>query len=65
MAPDGGPTQLALALAADVLDDRAHDVYQDLKFKLVSRLPKEGSVLTENQLRSAIESIEETRGRPR
>ena len=40
---------LALALAADVLgdDERAQDVYQDLKFKLVSRLPKDGWALTE------------------
>src|SRR5439155_13355275 len=59
-----GPAQLALALAADVLgdDDRAQEVYQRLKFKLVASLPREGWVLTEAQLRSAIDSIEQDRG---
>jgi hypothetical protein len=62
-----GPAQLALALAADVLgdDDRAQDVYQQLKFKLVGRLPKDGWMLTEGQVRAAIDAIEQERGRPR
>jgi hypothetical protein len=62
-----GPAQLALALAADVLgdDERAQDVYQDLKFKLVSRLPDQGWVLTEGQIRSAIEDIERVKNRLR
>lgn len=55
-----GPAQLALALAADVLgdDEKALDVYQRLKFKLVGRLPHEEWVLTEGQIRTAIDTIE-------
>jgi len=55
-----GPAQLALALAADVLgdDDRAQDVYQELKRKLVGRLPQDGWTLTEEQLRTIIAGIE-------
>jgi hypothetical protein len=62
-----GPAQLALALAADVLadDERAQDVYQRLKFKVVGGLPHEGWVLTEDRLRAAINAIEQERGRPR
>jgi hypothetical protein len=62
-----GPAQLALALAADVLgdDERAQDVYQQLKFKLIGRLPKEGWTLAEDTLRSAITAIEQERGRGR
>src|SRR5262249_42771271 len=46
-----GPAQLALALAADVLgdDDRTQAVYQQLKFKLIGGLPKEGWELTEDR----------------
>jgi hypothetical protein len=74
-SPDGvewgyggsGPTQLALALAADVLgnDDKAQLVYQRLKAKLICGLPHEGWVLTEGRIRSAIEAIEQERVRPR
>jgi hypothetical protein len=75
-SPDGvewgyggsGPAQLALALAADVLggdDDRAQDVYQRLKFKLIGGLPHEGWVLTEARIRSAIEAIEQEQARRR
>jgi hypothetical protein len=62
-----GPAQLALALAADVLgdNDRARDVYQRLKFKLVGGLPREGWELTEDRIRSAVEAIERERGRSR
>ncbi|HEY7328650.1 MAG TPA: DUF6166 domain-containing protein [Gemmataceae bacterium] len=61
-----GPAQLALALAADVLgdDDRAQAVYQMVKFRLVGRLPHEEWVLSEGQIRSAIEAIEQERGSP-
>jgi hypothetical protein len=61
LTSDPGPAQLALALAADVLgdDDRAQDVYQRLKFKVVGRLPKDGWSLTEDQLRQAIADIEQ------
>jgi hypothetical protein len=74
-SPDGfswgyggsGPAQLALALAADVLgdDDRAQDIYQRLKFKLIGSLPEEGWSLSEKRLREVIEAIEQERGRPR
>jgi hypothetical protein len=74
-SPDGfswgysgsGPAQLALALAADVLgdDDRAQDVYQRLKDKLIAGLPPEGWVLTETRIRAAIEGIELSQGRMR
>src|SRR5215831_9962853 len=62
-----GPAQLALALAADVLgdDERAQDVYQRLKFRLIGGLPHEGWVLTEGRIRSAIEAIEQEQGRAR
>jgi hypothetical protein len=62
-----GPAQMALALAADVLgdDDKAQDVYQKLKFKVVGGLPHEGWRLTEDRLRAAIEAIEQQQARPR
>lgn len=62
-----GPAQLALALAADVLgdDDRAQDVYMQLKFKLVGRLPHEGWVLTEERIRAVIDQIEQEQSRER
>jgi hypothetical protein len=62
-----GPAQLALALAADVLgdDERAQDIYQRVKFKVVGRLPHEGWVMTEDRLRSAIDTIEQERERSR
>jgi Family of unknown function (DUF6166) len=61
-----GSAQLALALAADVLgdDDRAQAVYQKLKTRLVGRLPHEEWVLSESQIRSAIEAIEQERSGP-
>lgn len=59
-----GPAQLALALAADVLgdDDRALDVYQQLKFKLVGRLPDDGWALSADRIRAAVAEIENGRG---
>jgi hypothetical protein len=60
-----GPAQLALALAADVLrdDERAQEIYQRLKFRLVGGLPHEGWVLTERQVLAAIHAVEQERGR--
>jgi DNA-binding GntR family transcriptional regulator len=54
---------LALALAADVLgdDERAQDVYQQLKRRLVGGLAKDGWSVTEERLRELIAEIE--RGR--
>ena len=67
--PDAGAgaAQLALALAADVLgnDKRALNVHQRLKSMLVSRLPDEGWVLTDESLRAAIEAVEQTKARSR
>jgi hypothetical protein len=62
-----GPAQLALALAADVLgdDERAQEVYQRLKFKLVGGLPREGWVLTEDRVRAVIDDIEREQARKR
>lgn len=62
-----GPAQLALALAADALgdDERARDVYQRLKFRLVGGLPKEDWTLTEDRIRSAVEAIEQEQGQRR
>jgi Family of unknown function (DUF6166) len=60
-----GPAQLALALAADVLqdDEKAQDCYQRLKFKLIGGLPDQGWILTEERLRTTIEAIELERQR--
>jgi hypothetical protein len=62
-----GPAQLALALAADVLgdDEAAQEIYQRLKFRVVGRLGEDGWLLTENQLRNAIEQIQQERGEGR
>ena len=62
-----GPAQLALALAADVLgdDEKAQDVYQRLEAKLVASLPAEGWSLTEDRIRSAIETIDREKPRSR
>jgi hypothetical protein len=62
-----GPAQLALALAADLLgdDDRAQEMYQRLKFKVVGSLPHDGWELSEDRLRAAVEVIERERDRGR
>ena len=54
-----GPAQLALALAADVLgdDEKAQQVYQMLKFRLIGGLPEEGWVLSESKILRVIEGI--------
>jgi hypothetical protein len=62
-----GPAQLALALAADVLgdDERAQDLYQRFKFKVIGGLPHEGWVLTEDRIRSTLQAMEREQSRPR
>jgi len=57
----GGHAQLALALAADLLgdDDAAQDVHQKLKRTLIGRLPQDGWTLSEEQLRAAIQEIQQ------
>jgi len=54
-----GPAQLSLALLADALgdDEQAQDFYQDFKFKVVGRLPHEGWILTEEQVRQKLTEI--------
>ena len=58
-----GPSQLALALAAEVMGDdgRALQVYQKLKFEVVGLLPVDGWTLTSEQLLVIIEDIERSR----
>jgi hypothetical protein len=46
-------------------DERAQEVYQRLKFKLVGGLAHEGWTLTEQRVRAAIEAIEQEHDRPR
>lgn len=62
-----GPAQLALALLADALGDseRALDGYQDIKFKLISRLPGDGWELSRDDLIQELIRIESERGRSR
>lgn len=67
-SPDGfewgyggsGPSQLSLALSAHALrDDRqAQSVYQDFKFAVVAKLPFDGWVLTDYEIRHAIEALD-------
>lgn len=61
--PGSGPAQLALALAADALcdDERAQIVYQQLKFRVVAKLPNDGWNLSQRTILAAIDAIE--RGR--
>lgn len=61
------PAQLALALAADLLgdDERAQNIYQRLKFKLVGGLPHEAWEMGEDRLRAAIQSVEQQQDRGR
>jgi len=56
-----GPAQLALALAADVLrdDEKAQDLYQRLKFRMIGRLPNEWWILPEDHVRQALTAIEQ------
>jgi hypothetical protein len=56
-----GPAQLALALAADVLqdDEQARRVYQKLKSRVIGRLPQDGWTLSEEQLQAAIQEMQQ------
>jgi hypothetical protein len=56
-----GPAQLALALAADLLqdDEQARRVYQKLKVRVIGRLPQDGWTLSEEQLRASIQEIQQ------
>src|SRR5438046_10742054 len=62
-----GPAQLSLALLADHLgdDDEAVALHQDFKHSVVARLDCRGWTLTDEQIRSAIDSLRvETGTRP-
>lgn len=54
-----GPAQLALAVLADHLGDAesALDLYQEFKFAVVARLPREGWVLTSADIANAITNL--------
>lgn len=54
-----GPAQLALAILADHLGDgsKALSLYQDFKFAVIARLPREGWTLTSEQIQQAVESL--------
>jgi len=67
-SPDGfewgyagsGPAQLALALLTDCLDDEQEALkwYQDFKSAVVAGLPREGWVLTDEEIRDTITAFE-------
>lgn len=63
----GGPDQLALALACDVLGDemQALAVSKRLKVKLVALLPDEGWVLSADRVRAAVDAIWQETGQAR
>jgi hypothetical protein len=46
-------------------DEAARDVYQQLKIKLIGRLPRDGWSLDETQLRRAIADIQQQRSQDR
>jgi len=54
-----GPAQLALAILADHLgnDEKALELHQAFKFAVISKLPKNGWILTTDQIREALESL--------
>jgi len=71
-SPDGfnygyggsGPAQLALALLADALgdDERAQELYQDFKFKVIARLEGDRFELSQEDIRQAVTRLEAERG---
>jgi hypothetical protein len=60
-----GPAQLALALLADALgdDERAQDIYQDFKFRVVGRLPHGRWELSQEDILQTVAQLEAKRGR--
>lgn len=74
-SPDGfnfgyagsGPAQLSLALLADALgdDDRAQDMYQTFKFKVIGRLTGDKFEMTEEDIRQKVTELEAEKGRRR
>src|SRR5690242_4263124 len=63
-SPDGfefgyagsGPSQLSLALLADALgdDDRAQDMYQSFKFKVIGRITGDRFEMTEDEIKQKV-----------
>jgi hypothetical protein len=74
-SPDGfnfgysgsGPSQLALALLADAIndDERAQDMYQTFKFKVISRLEGDRFELTDDDIKQEVAWLEAERARRR
>ena len=74
-SPDGfnfgyagsGPSQLALALLADVLgdDEHAQEHYQTFKFKVIARLEGDRFELSEDDIKQTVARLEAERGRRR
>ena len=74
-SPDGfsfgyngsGSAQLSLALLADALGDtdRAQDMYQSFKFKVIGRLTGDKFELTEDDIRQKVAELEAETGRKR
>lgn len=74
-SPDGfnwgysgsGPAQLALALLADALgdDERAQDIYQDFKFKVVARFDTDQFELSQIEIQQTVARLEAERGNKR
>lgn len=58
-----GPAQLALAICADALgdDDRAQDLYQTFKFRVIAHLPEGCWVLSEREVLEHLAAIERER----
>lgn len=71
-SPDGfnwsysgsGPAQLSLALLADALgdDDRAREIYQDFKRKVVARIEGDQFDLSQDQIRATVAELEAGKG---
>ncbi len=59
-----GPAQLALAILADCVgDEEALKYYQDFKFAIIARLPKDDPwEATEEQVRDVLQKVREARG---
>ncbi len=55
-----GPAQLALAILVDCLGDaeRARTLYQAFKFRVIGKLPKQGWVIPESDVRKTVEILE-------
>ena len=62
-----GPAQLSLALLADALgdDERAQDMYQNFKFKVIGRITGDRFELTEDDIRQKVAELEAEKGRKR